>query len=173
MKRYATFLGAVLFILFTFYPSVSFAQPEGREMDRKNNLNFTPEQKTKLEERRKARQEERQAFREQMRNLRADLREAMKDPQADEKKIDALIDEMTRLRATRLKSSLRQSREIRKIFTPEQLEKLEKFRAGITHSRGRRQGHFWNRGGWAPRWRRHLFRGRGYYGPGLRDRWGG
>jgi Spy/CpxP family protein refolding chaperone len=164
MKRHA--IPSVLigfFILFACYPSLISAQPERPGSRIEKYLNLTPEQKTKLDEFRKARQEERRAIFDQMRKLRSELRESMKAPQADEKKIDSLIDEMSNLRATQLKNSLQSAREMKTIFTPEQLQKMKKFRSRIMDRRIRGMGRFMGRGGfyghgWMnPRWGRGNF----------------
>jgi len=126
-------------------------------------LNLTPEQKAKVEEFWKGRQEERKAFFEQMQKLQAELQELRKDPQPNEKKINALIDEMFQLRATRMKKSFKDSQEFKKIFTPEQLEKMEKFRPGIGPFMGGRMGAFWHKGGRAPGWGYRPFWGRGMF----------
>jgi Spy/CpxP family protein refolding chaperone len=142
MKRSRMIVGSFAFvILFAFLTGFLSSQPDQRVPVREDRLNLTPEQKTKIEEFRKARQEESKAFFEQMRKLRTDLREMMKDPQANEKKIDGLIDEMSKLRADRMKRGLRNSLEMKKIFTPEQLEKMKDFRMRMER-RGMRFGAF-------------------------------
>jgi Spy/CpxP family protein refolding chaperone len=148
MRKQKILLGmTVAIFLLTF--SASFAQnPAERPGDRLSSfLNLTPEQKTKLEELRKARQEEGKAIFEQVRKLRTELREAMNNPQADEKKIDGLIDEMSRVRASQMKNGLRSAREMEKVLTPEQLKKFREARARMGERRGfgpRR----WARPGW-------------------------
>lgn len=130
MKRTSVFIGlTALFLFFSLLSPAVYGQPDKRPAAREEWLNLTPEQKTKLGEFRKARQEENQAFFEQTRKLRTELRELMKDPSANEKQIDGLIDEMTKLRATRMKNEIKKSVEMKKIFTPEQLEKLKNARA--------------------------------------------
>jgi Spy/CpxP family protein refolding chaperone len=94
----------------------------------KDALQLTPEQEKKLEEFRKARQEEARAFQEKMRSMREEFRKLMKDPKADRKKLDSLIDEMAKMKAERMKSALKNREEWRKIFTPEQLKKLDEYR---------------------------------------------
>jgi Spy/CpxP family protein refolding chaperone len=90
---------------------------------------LAPEQVKALEDFRKARLEEGQAFREEMVKLRGEMRELAEDPQANQSKIDALIDKRAALRAGREKAALRARAERNKIFTPDQLEKLRSFRA--------------------------------------------
>lgn len=94
----------------------------------KDALQLTPEQEKKLEEFRKARQAEAQAFQEKMRSMREEFRKLMKDSNADRKKMDSMIDEMARMKAERMKSALKNREEWRKIFTPEQLKKLDEYR---------------------------------------------
>ena len=98
-------------------------------------LELTPEQQSKFDGARKARQEEEKAFREEMGRLRPLLREAMKDPKADQKKIDGLIDQLSQVRAARLKSLVRTHRDLEKVLTPEQLEKFRQARSrhGMRH----------------------------------------
>jgi Spy/CpxP family protein refolding chaperone len=154
MRKQTIFAGMIV-ALFLLALSASFAQnPPERPGERLANfLNLTPEQKTKLEGMRKARQEERQAIFEQMRRLRTELREAMKNPQSDEKKIDGLIDEMSRLRATQMKNGLRAAREMEKVLTPEQLKKFNEARARMGWRQGFGPGFGprpWGRRGWGP-----------------------
>ncbi len=174
MKNYRLVIGSIaLFFLFALLSPSLYSQPDQRAPMREDWLNLTPEQKTKLEEFRKARQEENKAFFEQMRKMRTDFREMMKDPQANEKKIDGLIDEMSKLRADRMKRGLKNSQEMKKIFTPEQLEKLKDLRMRMGRramrfgafqgpgrmqrmgpGRGMRPGRFFRRGmgpGWPQR----------------------
>ncbi|MGB9893900.1 MAG: Spy/CpxP family protein refolding chaperone [Candidatus Saccharicenans sp.] len=94
----------------------------------KDALQLTPEQEKKLEEFRKARLEEAKAFREKLREMREELRKAIADPKADEKKINSMIDELAKFRADRVKAQLKNRKEWEKIFTPEQLKKLEEYR---------------------------------------------
>lgn len=142
MKNSRMMIGSIVFIFFFAFLAASlYSQPDQRVPMRQDRLNLTPEQKTKLEDFGKARQEESKAFFEQMRKMRTDLREMMKDPQANEKKIDGLIDEISKLRADRMKRGLRNSQEMRKIFTPEQLEKMKDFRMRMGR-RGMRFGPF-------------------------------
>lgn len=117
----------------------------------KDALQLTPEQEKKLEEFRKARMEEAKAFREKMLKLHQDLRKLMTDPKADEKQINSLIDEISRLRADRLKAQFKNRKEWEKIFTPDQLKKLEEYRQDFRLRRSLMMG---------PGARRMGFRGR-------------
>lgn len=101
----------------------------------KDALQLTPEQEKKLEEFRQARQQEAKVHREKMDQLRTELRKLMVDPKADEQKINSLIDQMARGRADRMKASYKNRKEWEKIFTPEQLKKLEEYRQDVRHRR--------------------------------------
>jgi len=142
---------AVALFVFALIPLFSYGQPQDRPGRFGEFLDLTPEQKAKLEEFRKAGAEERQAQFEKMRKLREDLGEAMKDPDANESKINGLIDEMSKLRGERMKRGLARTREMKKIFTPEQQEKLAKLRDRMADRRGDRffrGGRGWERPGW-------------------------
>lgn len=141
MKR--NFMAVTLifvFIAFGFFPSLVFGQAQekpGKEVKQaparpgEKFLELTPEQKAKLDEFRKMRQEERREFMENMRAVRKDLNQLLRNPEANQKDIDAVIDKMAKLRASHLKKSIQQRREMRKIFTPEQLEKMARLRPGM------------------------------------------
>jgi Spy/CpxP family protein refolding chaperone len=91
----------------------------------KEFLNLTPEQEAKLKDFQKARQEEQKAFREQMQKLRGELSPLLRDPKADEKKINGLIDQITKLNADRMKKAIANRNPLQKILTQEQLDKLK------------------------------------------------
>ncbi|MFQ6068963.1 MAG: Spy/CpxP family protein refolding chaperone [Candidatus Aminicenantales bacterium] len=127
-KQILALLIIVAFFSLSFIPLA--AQPEvkrrpGLFMSREDFLGLTQEQKDKLGELRKARMEARRELIEKMRHLRQNLRQLLQDPKASEKKIGSIIDEMTKLRADFMKSGIKHGREVEKVFTPEQLEKLK------------------------------------------------
>ena len=136
MKKYVMSSALIfLFLGFTLFPGGVSGQDQrrpGRMMGRdvpfmlEKLLDLTLEQKEKIEEMREKRLEERWNFQEKLRKMRLELDKLLDDPEADEKKIEGLIDEMAILRADRFKGFLRHKKEIRKIFTPEQLEKIDK-----------------------------------------------
>ena len=121
------------------------------------DLGLTPDQVKALGEFRKARMNERLAFREEMGRFSGEMRALAGDPQANQAKIDKLIDQRARLRAEREKGALRARADRDKIFTPEQREKINAFRSArqgrmgsaargrLTELRAFRSG--W-RGGW-------------------------
>jgi len=158
MKKWSVLTGLSLLAAFLLFGSYSASAQPARDPEWRPRLlageflNLTPEQKAKLEEFRKARREERKVFAEQMEKLHSELRELRKDPQANEKKINGLIDEIFKLRATQMKNAIKHGEEIKKIFTPEQLEKMKNFRERMMAWRGWRMGAFGRRGGWGPAW---------------------
>lgn len=109
-------------------------------------LELTPDQQARFDEVRKARRDEAKAFREEMGKLRPQLREAMKDPKADQNKIDGLIDQLSQVRAAHFKSLVRTHKDLEKALTPEQLEKYREVRSrmgtrrGFDHGFGPRRG---------------------------------
>jgi Spy/CpxP family protein refolding chaperone len=94
----------------------------------KNWLNLTPEQVTKLNDLRKAQAEEQRTFRQQLQKLRGEIGPLLKDPKADQAKINALVDQITKLAGDRIKKSLQNGKELEKIFTPEQFQKFRQLR---------------------------------------------
>jgi Spy/CpxP family protein refolding chaperone len=140
--------------VFALIPLLGYGQPQDQPGRFERFLDLTPDQKAKLEELRKSAGEERQVHFDKMRKLREDMREAMKNPEANEAKINGLIDEMSGLRAERMKRGLARTREMRKILTPEQREKLAKRRgrrAGRLEARSFRDRRGWERPGWRHR----------------------
>ncbi len=129
----------------------------------KDALQLTPEQEKKLEEFRKARLNEAKSYWEKMGKLREDLRKLLQDSKADEKKVNSLIDEISKLKAERMKAQFKNKKEWEKIFTPEQLKKLEEYRQDFRLKRellGGPRGRmdmrlmprrYWGLGGWC--WR--------------------
>jgi len=99
-------------------------------------LGLTPDQEARLQELRKAQIERVQAFREKMGKMRTDLSGLMKDPKADQKKIDSLLEEMSVLRTEHMKSALRHKLDAEKIFTPQQLEKMKTYKGSLMNRRG-------------------------------------
>ncbi len=150
MKRYALFMTLSLFFLsFTIFPPNAQGQ-EAKKPEKKvsrdhpsswgNFLDLTPEQKSKLKEFRKKRQEDRKESMENMRSVRKELRELMRDPEANEKKILGIYDQLAKLRSNRFKKFVLLRKEIKKILTPEQWEKMEKNKKRMARRRGRFTG---------------------------------
>jgi len=138
-------------------------------------LDLTPEQEAKLKDMRAAHFEESKALLEKLRQQREDLRLAMGDPKADQKKIEALVDEVHGLMAAQMKARLKFRKDMEKILTPEQLEKLKNARFRM--EKMRRGGRFMRRPGRSPRMMgpdgfggNRYYRGRGFR-PGWRWDW--
>ena len=91
-------------------------------------LDLTPEQEKALADFRKAREEETTAFHDEMSKLLTERRELAKDPQANQAKLNALIDKVAKLRAEREKAAIKNGLERDKLFTPEQREKMKTLR---------------------------------------------
>ena len=91
----------------------------------KGALQLTPEQEVKLKEFHKARQDENKAFSEQMKKVRSDMQALRKDDKADPNKVNGLIDQMFKLQADRAKAQFKNRKDMEKIFTPEQLQKMK------------------------------------------------
>lgn len=155
MKRYVLFMTLILFFLsLTIFPPSAHSQ-EAKKPEKKVSrdypstwgefLDLTPEQKSRLEEFRKKRQEGRKESMKNMRAVRKELRELMRDPEANEKKILGIYDKLAKFRSDRFKKSVQHRKEIKKILTPEQWEKLEKLKKRVAWRRSRliaRKGFF-------------------------------
>lgn len=156
MKRNLILTAFITALAFFFAPALDAsgqartdkAQTEKRPLRAfaKDELNLTPEQEARLEELRKARMEDNMVFRDKITKARAAFREAVNDPKADGGGIDALIDEMAKMRAEHMKSDLRHRREVEKVFTPEQMEKLKALRGAGGEGGFMRGGRFMERG---------------------------
>ncbi len=143
MKKYLAILTVIGIIAFGFLsfaqekpapqpkPGQQAAAPGGPMQRLKNWLNLTPDQETKLKEFQKARQDEQKAFGDQMKKLRDELAPLMKDSKSDTNKINGLIDQTTKLQADRMKKGVLNERNLEKIFTPDQLEKVKNARTGM------------------------------------------
>ena len=99
--------------------------PRGPLANLKDFLKLTPEQEAKLKDMQKARQDEQKAFRDEMQKLRGELNPLLKDPKADQNKINSLVDQIAKLGADRTKKVLANRNPLQKILTPEQLDKLK------------------------------------------------
>jgi len=113
----------------------------------KDALQLTPEQEKKLEEFRQARRNETKAYQEKMAPMRDELRKLMGDPKADDQKINNLIDQMAKLRADRMKALYQSKKAWEKIFTPEQLKKLQEYRQDFKLKSEARRDRMGRRGG--------------------------
>jgi len=103
-------------------------------------LAISPEQEKKIQEFRQGRQKDGQAFRDEMTKMRGEMRDLMKDTKANAARIDGLIDQRSKLRADREKLAVRTRGEWEKLFTPEQLEKMKKYRGAFMGRQGLAEG---------------------------------
>lgn len=149
MKIHIIVIAMTLCLNMTFFPSVVLGQvSDGQEEEvkvkraraQRDFLELTEEQKAKLEEFTKSAREKQKANFESMRKLQLEMREMMKDPDANEKEIFRLYEEMSKLRGDRFRDSFQRRKEFRKILTPEQLEKLDTFRKRIGQRRNLMRG---------------------------------
>lgn len=118
------------------------------------DLNLTPDQVKALGAFRAARRGQARAFRDDMAKLRDEMRGLRADPEANQAKIEALIDKRAALLAAHEKDVFRARTERDRIFTPEQLEKLKAMRTRLAArgaagrariGRGHRLGLGWRR----------------------------
>jgi Spy/CpxP family protein refolding chaperone len=136
MKKRTFAIITLSLLSLAFLAYLANAQPAERERGPRPDiregfrdmLNLTPEQEAKLEKLREARAKEREAFWEQMNKMQEDLKALRDDPKADPKKVEDLIDELSRMRAEEAKAMFRDRKEFEQVLTPEQLEKLSKIR---------------------------------------------
>jgi len=94
-------------------------------------LGLTSEQKSKIEALRKSHQEEMKGLRDKLMELQKQLRETRQDPKADPKKIEGLIDEIFKLRASQMKARIKFQGEVDKVLTKEQKDKLVQARERV------------------------------------------
>lgn len=175
MKKYFRLTALTLFLSMTLFPSVALGQVSDEIQEeaavrsartQRNFLELTPEQKSKLEEFMDSAREKQKAHFESMRKAQLEMRELMQNPEANEKEILELYDQMSKLRAAQFRDSLQRGKEFRKILTPEQLEKLDSFRKRIDQRRDFMRGRFgggrgFSRHGHFSRWGRMSFDRRG------------
>ncbi|MCP2604746.1 Spy/CpxP family protein refolding chaperone [Candidatus Aminicenantes bacterium AH-873-B07] len=161
-RRILILVSALIFLSLILLPINNYAQKCRRPLPGGWNLilgmerflDLTEEQKSKLEELRKKWIEERWDFQDRMKRLRFKLRELLRDPEADEKEIENIIDEISKLRSERFKGMLRHRKEIRNLLTPDQLSKFEKFKKEFIRRRALRERRFlWKRRFFRPRFR--------------------
>lgn len=172
MNRYFSLTMLALCLSLTLIPSSVSGQrlygPEEEAMldsprELEDLLGLTPEQKVKLEEFIKSAREKQRAHFESMRKLQLEMMDMMQDPEANEKEILKLYDQMSRLRAEQFRDSLQRRQEYKKILTPEQIEKLEMMRTRITRRREMMRGPFMRGRGFARQGRFFRPRGMDFY----------
>lgn len=100
-----------------------------------NAPDMTDEQKEQLKNLRESQREVQKHFMDKTKNLRSELIELKQDSLANSGEIEKIHDEIFNLRIEQMKIAYTSQKEIRKIFTPEQLEKMSALRTRL--SRGR------------------------------------
>jgi Spy/CpxP family protein refolding chaperone len=109
-------------------------------------LDLSEKQKEMLKNLREAQRELQDQFREKSRNLREELEGLREDPGKNRARIENLQDELFNLRLEVMKNHYAYGKEIKKVFTTEQLEKLSMLRhlqmrrGPAMNSRAGRQG---------------------------------
>lgn len=144
-------LAALLSIFLCFSPPFVRAQekaPEDvkRSLPQEKGLDLTEAQKEQLKGLRQKWQNERRAFQDAMQSQAEELRGLMKDPEANAEKIENLRDEMFNLRLEQQKKAYQHRKEVRKVFTPDQLKKMPEFGRKMAFKRGRRGPGFFGHG---------------------------
>jgi Spy/CpxP family protein refolding chaperone len=145
MKKQAIVFSVIVgFLLLALWPLAAQEEPGpapgvGPAPERFKWLDLTPEQQTKLKDMRKSHEEAMKGLREQQMKMGEEMKKLLADPNADQKKVDSLIDEMAKLQATRMKSNIRFRQDMGKVFTPQQLEKLKKAKSAFQGLRGVRR----------------------------------
>ncbi|MBM3293726.1 MAG: periplasmic heavy metal sensor [Candidatus Aminicenantes bacterium] len=139
MRKWITLVAAVGIlsaglVLAQERPPAPKRAPQAPAAKMKADLGITPEQEAKIKAHREARRAESKAFAGEMRKFRDDMQALRNDPKSDPKKMEALIDRMFKLRADRAKAGIQAGRELRAIFTPEQLEKMKMARGRFLRS---------------------------------------
>lgn len=115
------------------------AQPRGRLGDRLGAwVGLTPEQQSRLDALRKADEEQCRTSATEMEKLEEELRTLGQDLKSDPAKADGLIDRLSRLQADRMKSTFRFHQDFEKILTPEQRERVARFRSRFAERAGHR-----------------------------------
>jgi Spy/CpxP family protein refolding chaperone len=98
-------------------------------------LDLTDEQKELLKGLQEKHREIQKQFREKVKNLNQELWELRKDAEANAAEIEGLRDEMFNLRIEQMKSAYLHRKEIKKVFTAEQLKTMAVWRSQIRENR--------------------------------------
>ncbi len=138
MNKFKTVLAftLVIFIVSLCVPSVFAQAPQrGRKPQLQNQaraqlntLDLTDEQKEQLKNLRENQKEVQKQFMDKTKNLRLDLIELKQDAVTNSGEIEKIQDEIFNLRIEQMKNVYMHRKEIKKIFTPEQLEKMSALR---------------------------------------------
>lgn len=133
----------VIFIVSLCVPSVFAQAPQrGRRPQLQNHpraqlniLDLTDEQKEQLKNLRENQREVQKQFMDKTKSLRLDLNELKQDAVANSGEIEKIQDEIFNLRIEQMKNAYMHKKEIKKMFTPEQLEKMSVLRTRSTRGK--------------------------------------
>jgi len=138
MNKFKTVLAftLVIFVVSLCVPAVSAQAPQrGRRPQLQNHpraqlniLDLTDEQKEQLKNLRENQREVQKQFMDKTKNLRLELNELNQDAVANAVEIEKIQDEIFNLRIEQMKNAYMHQKEIKKMFTPEQLEKMSELR---------------------------------------------
>ena len=138
MNKFKTVLAftLVIFVVSLCVPSLFGQDPQrGRRPMMQNQSrailsapDLTDEQKEQLKNLRENQREVQEQFMGKTNNLRLELNELKQDSVANSGEIEKIQDEIFNLRIEQMKNAYMHQKEIKKIFTPEQLEKMAALR---------------------------------------------
>lgn len=133
----------VIFVVSLCVPSIFGKAPQrGRRPMLQNQTraklhapDLTDVQKEQLKNLRENQREIQEQFMGKTKNLHLELNELKKDTAANAVKIEKIQDEIFNLRIEQMKNAYLQRKEIKKVFTPEQLEKMSALRTRLQRGR--------------------------------------
>ncbi len=133
----------VIFVVSLCVPSIFGQVPQrGRRPMLQNQTrsqlhapDLTDEQKEQLKNLRENQREIREQFMGKTKNLHLELNELKQDAVANAVKIEKIRDEIFNLRIEQMKNAYIQRKEIKKVFTPEQLEKMSAMKTKLQRGR--------------------------------------
>lgn len=145
MNKFKTVLAftLVIFVVSLCVPSIfGQAQKRGRRPMLQNQTrarlrapDLTDEQKEQLKNLRENQREIQEEFIGKTKNLHLELNELKKDVVTNADRIEKIQDEIFNLRIEQMKNAYMQRKEIKKVFTPEQLEKMSVLRTRVQRGR--------------------------------------
>ncbi|MFC2168507.1 Spy/CpxP family protein refolding chaperone [Acidobacteriota bacterium] len=146
MNKFKTVLAftLVIFVVSLCVPSLFSQEPQrGRRPLMQNqsraNLNapdMTDEQKEQMKNLRENQREVREQFLEKTKNLHIELRKLKQDSVENANEIERIQDAIFDLRIEQMKNAYIHQKEIKNVFTPEQLEKMSAMRTRSLRGRG-------------------------------------
>lgn len=145
MNKFKTVLAftLVIFVVSLCVSSVSAQAPQrGRRSQLQNHpraqlniLDLTDEQKEQLKNLRENQREVQKQFMDKTKNLRLKINELKQDAVTNAIEIEKIQDEIFNIRIELMKNAYMHQKEIKKMFTPEQLEKMSALRTRSTRGK--------------------------------------